>query len=231
MLIGRTFFSIFHFTEKKENKKFNWRQKFFLGILRIFIVAEKRGKISGGGKNSTKLWNFQIKFSLSANGCLQGEFHSMNLYDSWVGWVFTITEHVKKAEIYSLQMPMTPQARRAPAFPVDLLSSCPPSPKSSWSAWTTTVRPKMLKLPTSEMFLSEISTLATPESSATTFPKSPACLTSCVGPPCSLPKGLKWGPADMHPFVLSPNSWMWNPCKPAFNPETSPVTLTGSDSD
>ena len=37
-------------------------------------------------------------------------------------------------DIY-LEMPMTPQARRAPAFPVVLLSSWPPFPKSSTSAW------------------------------------------------------------------------------------------------
>lgn len=125
---------------------------------------------------------------------------------------------------------MTPQARRAPAFPVDLLNSCPPSPRSSSSAWTTTVRPKMLEFPVKEICLSVISTLAVPEASATMFPKSPACLTSWVGPPCSLPWGLKCGPADMHPFVLSPNSWTWKPWRPASKPVTSPVTLTGSDS-
>lgn len=165
-----------------------------------------------------------------------GNLHSMNLYDDYVwmfGWVcegfFAATN--RGAEIYSLQMPMTPQAKRAPALPVDLLNSCPPSPKSSGSAWTTTVRPKMLCLPDSEICLSLMSTLALPESSAMTFPKSPACRTSCVGPPCSLPCGLKCGPALMQPLVLSPNSWMWKPCKPAFNPVTSPETLTGSDSD
>lgn len=47
---------------------------------------------------------------------------------------------------------MTPQAKRAPAFPVDFDSSWPPSPKSSTSAWTTTVRPKMLLLPVKEIY-------------------------------------------------------------------------------
>lgn len=126
---------------------------------------------------------------------------------------------------------MTPQAKRAPAFPVDLLNSCPPSPKSSWSAWTTTVRPKMLSFPLSEICLSVMSIFATPASSAMTFPKSPACRTPWVGPPCSFPNGLKWGPADMHPLVLSPNSWTWNPWRPALSPVTSPVTFTASDSD
>jgi hypothetical protein len=31
---------------------------------------------------------------------------------------------------------------------------------------------------------------------------------------------------EILPFVLSPNSWMWKPCKPWDRPETSPVTFT-----
>lgn len=79
----------------------------------------------------------------------------MSLYDNLnrkvsLSGCCTITGRERDA--YSLQMPlkmnqtlielrlanndsyMTPQAKRAPAFPVDLLSSCPPSPRSSWSA-------------------------------------------------------------------------------------------------
>lgn len=37
---------------------------------------------------------------------------------------------------YTFEIPMTPQARRPPALPVVLLSSWPPLPKSSISAWT-----------------------------------------------------------------------------------------------
>ena len=44
-----------------------------------------------------------------------------------------------------------------------------------------------------------MSTLATPLSSATMFPRSPACLFSSLGPPWSFPKGLKWGPALLQP--------------------------------
>ena len=38
--------------------------------------------------------------------------------------------------------------------------------------------------------------------------------TSSSGPPCCLAAGLKWGPALMHPLVLSPKAWMWKPCFP-----------------
>ena len=41
--------------------------------------------------------------------------------------------------VFYLQMPMTPQARRPPALPVVLLSSWPPWPRSSTSAWITIV--------------------------------------------------------------------------------------------
>jgi len=39
-------------------------------------------------------------------------------------------------EIDYLVIPITPQAILAPAFPVVALNSCPPLPKSSWSACT-----------------------------------------------------------------------------------------------
>jgi hypothetical protein len=81
------------------------------------------------------------------------------------------------------------------------------------------------------------------------LPKSPTCLSASSGPAWSFPNGLKWGPADIHPFVLSPNSWTWNPvktssyiflsfknrnvpnlpCNPGFKPEISPVTWTSFD--
>ena len=31
----------------------------------------------------------------------------------------------------------------------------------------------------------------------------------------------------VHPLVLSPNWWMWKPCRPSLRPVSSPVTLTG----
>ena len=43
---------------------------------------------------------------------------------------------------FYLAKPMTPQAKRPPAFPVALLNSWPPLPKSSMSAWITIVRPR-----------------------------------------------------------------------------------------
>ena len=129
-----------------------------------------------------------------------------------------------------LQIPMTPQANLPPALPVVLLSSCPPFPRSSTSAWTTTVRPKMLFSPSSDMNLSQILIAALPFSSAITFPKSPACRAplGSSGAPCVQPSGLKWGPADVQPSVLSPNWWMWKPCCPGARPSICPVTFTAS---
>lgn len=150
---------------------------------------------------------------------------------------------------------MTPQAMRAPALPVVLLSSWPPRPRSSGSACTTRVRPMMLFSPVREMcesqmltykkqvfkftlsivvtyclFLNRLLTVATPPVGSI-FPKSPTWRTAASGPAWSTPFGLKWGPADMHPFVLSPNSWTWNPCFPSVRADTSPVTLTAEHSD
>lgn len=136
---------------------------------------------------------------------------------------------IESNPLYALAMPMTPQPRRAPALPVVLLNSCPPKPKSSMSACTTTVRPKMLLAPANEIKLSVISILATPDASAWTLPKSPTWRSAEFGAPCSLPVGLKCGPADVHPLVLSPNSWMWKPCWPGAKPVTSPVTFTGPE--
>lgn len=56
---------------------------------------------------------------------------------------------------------MTPQAMRAPAFPVVLLSSCPPTPRSSGSACTTKVRPTMLLGPRNEIWESWMQTCNT----------------------------------------------------------------------
>ena len=103
-------------------------------------------------------------------------------------------------------MPMTPQADLAPAFPVDLLSSWPPLPRSSTSACTTMVRPMMDFSPVNEIMESDMLILAVPPV-ASTLPRSPACLSpwGSVGAPCEQPSGLKWGPALTHPLVLSPN--------------------------
>lgn len=51
-------------------------------------------------------------------------------------------------------------------------------------------------------------TAAVPEPSVLTLPKSPTCLSSSEGPPWFLPWGLKWGPAEVQPFELSPN-WLF----------------------
>mgnify|MGYP006973968537 CR=1 FL=1 len=37
-----------------------------------------------------------------------------------------------------------------------------------------------------------------PSSPAVRFPRSPACLTSSFGAPCSFPSGLKWPPRQLH---------------------------------
>lgn len=55
-----------------------------------------------------------------------------------------------------------PQPIRPPALPVVLLNSCPPNPKSSASACTTTVRPIMLLGPFKEIKESLIFILAEP---------------------------------------------------------------------
>lgn len=123
--------------------------------------------------------------------------------------------------------PITPQPKRAPALPVVLLNSCPPTPKSSISAWTTTVRPTILLAPFNEINLSDKLILAIPSEPASIFPKSPTWRTAASGAPCSTFVGLKWGPADVQPFVLSPNSWIWKPCNPGASPFISPVTVTG----
>ena len=129
-----------------------------------------------------------------------------------------------------LQMPITPQANLPPALPVVLLSSWPPFPRSSTSACTTTVLPKMLLSPVSDMNLSVMSIAAFPLSSAITFPKSPAWRDPLAssGAPCVHPSGLKWGPADVQPSVLSPNWCIWKPCCPGARPSIWPVTFTAS---
>ena len=77
-------------------------------------------------------------------------------------------------DIYlEFKIPMIPQATRAPAAPVVLLSDAPPSPKSSSFAWTTIARPIMECSPVREIILSEMSTSATPSLLASIFPKSP----------------------------------------------------------
>uniref|UniRef100_A0A0E9XAF8 Uncharacterized protein n=1 Tax=Anguilla anguilla TaxID=7936 RepID=A0A0E9XAF8_ANGAN len=127
-------------------------------------------------------------------------------------------------------MPITPQANRAPALPVFRLSSLPPLPRSSAFSWITMVRPMIDWGPVSVSILSLMSILATPSSPAVTLPKSPTCLTSSLGPPWVLLCGLKWGPALMQPFVLSPYTWTWKPCSPGVRPVICPVTCTGAES-
>ena len=140
---------------------------------------------------------------------------------------YTLVDFVAKWNDY-LQIPITPQANLPPALPVVLLSSCPPFPRSSTSACTTTVRPKMLLAPVREMNVSDMLIATFPSASAITFPKSPACRApfGSSGAPCVHPSGLKWGPADVQPSVLSPNWWTWKPCCPGARPSICPVTFT-----
>eukprot|EP01083_Nonionella_stella_P150964 481799_1 len=72
-----------------------------------------------------------------------------------------------------LAMPMTPQAARAPAWPVVFESSKPPWPRSSVPAWTTIARPITEYWPVSDTKLSVIDRSASPLSSAWIFPRSP----------------------------------------------------------
>lgn len=203
-------------------------RRFPVGFLQSFIFPK------GAWKSWTRIHSQPVTRSLKGL-YLQGLAKDKGMR----AWEIAVDEPVcsemsfgpSTRRIYSLQIPMTPQAKRAPAFPVDFESSWPPSPKSSTSAWTTTVRPKIELLPIKEICLSAMSTVARPAALAVTFPRSPAWRIAWVGPPCSFPFGLKWGPALMHPFVPSPNSWIWKPWRPAFKPSIEPVTLTASDSD
>lgn len=72
---------------------------------------------------------------------------------------------------------------------------------------TTNERPMMVFNPVNDILESLISIRAVPDSSATIFPRSPTCLSSSSGAPWVLEWGLKCAPADVHPLVLSPNSW------------------------
>ena len=126
-------------------------------------------------------------------------------------------------------MPITPQAGLGPALPVFKDSSLPPLPKSSWPAWTTTVLPRIEVGPISLTKLSVLEPLATPSALVGMLPKSPTCLFSSSGAPWVFLKGLKWGPAEVQPLVLSPNSWMWKPLWAlASQPVISHETVVGS---
>jgi hypothetical protein len=73
--------------------------------------------------------------------------------------------------------------------------------------------------------------LATPEPSVLMLPKSPTCLSSSSGAPWVLENGLKCGPAEVHPLVLSPNWWTWNPLKEFGSlPAISQVMVVGPSS-
>ena len=85
---------------------------------------------------------------------------------------------------------MTPQAGRAPALPVFLLSSFSPLPRSSVPAWTTTVRPSTLSGPISLMNLSETLPVALPWASVLKLPRSPTWRSLSEGAPWVLLWGL-----------------------------------------
>ena len=87
-------------------------------------------------------------------------------------------------------IPMTPQAGRPPAFPVFLLSSLPPLPRSSVPACTTMVRPRILSGPISLTCLSVMLPLALPLPSVEKLPRSPTWRSLSSGAPCVLLRGL-----------------------------------------
>ena len=91
------------------------------------------------------------------------------------------------------EMPMTPQAGRAPALPVFLLSSFSPLPRSSVPACTTTVRPSTLSGPISLMNLSETEPSALPWASVLKLPRSPTWRSLSEGAPWVLLWGLTGG--------------------------------------
>lgn len=95
------------------------------------------------------------------------------------------------------EIPMTPQAGRAPALPVFLLSSLPPWPRSSVPAWTTTVRPRTLSGPISLMNLSETEPLALPWASVLKLPRSPTWRSLSEGAPWVLLCGLTGGKKEV----------------------------------
>lgn len=80
-------------------------------------------------------------------------------------------------------MPMTPQAKRSPEFPVVKERELLPLPRSSSLECTTRDRPIMLFGPCSEIILSVIFTVASPAELAWIFPRSPTCLTVSSGAP------------------------------------------------
>ena len=97
--------------------------------------------------------------------------------------------HPQQGLIY-WEIPITPQAGRAPALPVFLLSSFSPLPRSSVPAWTTTVRPRTLSGPISLMNLSETVPSALPWASVLKLPRSPTWRSLSEGAPWVLLWGL-----------------------------------------
>ena len=90
----------------------------------------------------------------------------------------------------SLASPITPQATLAPEFPVVSESVCPPSPRSSSFACTTTDLPTTEYSPNSDTTPSVKHSLHSPFPSATRLPKSPTCLLVLLGPPWVVLCGL-----------------------------------------
>ena len=74
-----------------------------------------------------------------------------------------------------------------------------PACKKNGASRTTTLLPMIEFDPLKGIWLSTMSTVATPLSSAVTFPRSPACLSSSLGPPCCFLEGLKCAPALTQP--------------------------------
>ena len=91
---------------------------------------------------------------------------------------------------------------------------------------TTMHRPMTECSPVREIIWSVRSSVAFPFASASTFPRSPTWRSAASGAPWFLLWGLKWAPAEMQPFVWSPNSWTWKPCFPGFKPSNSAWMFT-----
>lgn len=89
-----------------------------------------------------------------------------------------------------------------------------PLPRSSSPSWTTTLLPTIECIPVRVIRLSTKWIVQGTLLLAVIFPRSPRWRMASSLPPWVCFRGLKWPPAEIQPFVLSPNSWIWNPWLP-----------------
>ena len=139
---------------------------------------------------------------LDAAGALQDDRVAQRKHQFYITFIthhltipfyhYHITSHhsLPFPPLNSLASPITPQATLAPEFPVVSESVCPPSPRSSSFACTTTDLPTTEYSPNSDTTPSVKHSLHSPFPSATRLPKSPTCLLVLLGPPWVVLCGL-----------------------------------------